>query len=486
MYPRPSSLFLITAVACTSPAQKESAVDGAKTFPKDFQWGAAMAGFQVDPGCPTLAPSECEDRHSDWYQWVTDPELIADSSNYLSGDPLGLGPGHWELYESDFERAANELNLSHLRVSLEWSRLFPNDPGPVDDVEDLAAHADPDAVAQYTAYFAAMRSAGIVPMVTLNHYTLPLWIHDGKACNADIDTCDNAGWADPERTIKAIGLYAGFCAMTFGDQVDLWATLNEPFAVVLAGYMFPSEERTNPPGVFDPALGIAVAFSLAEAHGEMYRMVHAYDDTARVGGVPNLVAVKPSDPESADDIQAAANLDYVYNRAWLNAAIHGEFDRDLDGVAEEHRDDMGMDFIGVNYYTRITAKSLPITIVPGFEMMNFFPETTWEEYAPGLGEVARLGASFGRPVIITEFGTPEMGGAADRMLKPALSGLHAAIEDGVDVEGVYFWSLIDNYEWNHGMSMRFGLYTVDTATKTRTLTDVGAAYADIALANALP
>jgi len=79
-----------------------------------------------------------------------------------------------------------------------------------------------------------------------------------------------------------------------------------------------------------------------------------------------------------------------------------------------------------------------------------------------------------------------MDGAADRVLKPALEGLLDAIDDGVEVEGLYFWSLIDNYEWNHGMDMRFGLYAVDTDTKERTLTGVGSAYAEIAATNALP
>ena len=480
------SLSLLLAACSAQSSKEETGGESMRSFPEGFQWGAAMAGFQVDPGCPTMAAEDCEDSNSDWYQWTTDPELIANSGNHLSGDPLSMGPGHWELYPEDFERAANELNLTTLRVSLEWSRLFPEDPGDVDTVEDLASHVDADAVEQYTRYLEAMKTAGITPMVTLNHYTLPLWIHDGKACNDDIETCEDAGWADPERMIKAIGLYSGFCAMTFGDQVDLWATINEPFAIVLAGYMFPSAERTNPPGVINPALALEVAFSLAEAHGEMYRMVHAYDDNARVGGVPNLVAVRPSDPDNPDDVQAAENLDYVYNRAWMNAALKGEFDRDLDGVIDEVRDDMGMDFIGVNYYTRITAKYVPISLVPGYPMLNFFPENTWEEYNPGLGEVARLAHEYDRPIMITETGTPDMDGAADRVLKPALEGLLDAIDDGVEVEGLYFWSLIDNYEWNHGMDMRFGLYAVDTDTKERTLTGVGSAYAEIAATNALP
>jgi beta-galactosidase len=113
--------------------------DGGRAFPQGFLWGASMAGFQVDPGCPSLPAEQCEDRASDWYVWVTDPELIARSSNYLSGEPLSNGPGHWELYEQDFEMAAQDLSLGSLRTSLEWSRLFPQDPGEVQTVDELAA-----------------------------------------------------------------------------------------------------------------------------------------------------------------------------------------------------------------------------------------------------------------------------------------------------------------------------------------------------------
>jgi hypothetical protein len=79
------------------------------TFPKAFLWGTAVAGFQSDPGCPTLPPEQCEDRASDWYQWVSDPELIADSSTFVTGEPLANGPGMRELYAEDLGRAKNEL-----------------------------------------------------------------------------------------------------------------------------------------------------------------------------------------------------------------------------------------------------------------------------------------------------------------------------------------------------------------------------------------
>ena len=138
--------------------EKDSAEEA--VFGEEFLWGASTAGFQVEAGCPTIAAEQCEDRASDWYQWVTDPDLIADPGTYLSGQPLSDGPGHYELYEADLGRA-QELGLGGLRVSIEWSRLFPDGAAEAaTTAEELASYADPAAVSYYHAYFDAIAAAG--------------------------------------------------------------------------------------------------------------------------------------------------------------------------------------------------------------------------------------------------------------------------------------------------------------------------------------
>ena len=478
--------FLLVACTGDKPDSGSTA-----TFPEGFLWGTAVAGFQVDAGCPTVDPAECEDAASDWYQWVTDPDLADDG--FISGHPMSDASGHYELYPEDLRLAREELGTNTFRTSIEWSRLFPDGAAEsATTVDELRTYADPVALAHYHAYLSAIREAGLEPLVTLNHYTLPLWIHDGKSCHADLATCEDRGWMDLERMRPAIALYSAFCADEFGGIVDLWGTLNEPLAVVLSGYLQPGADRTNPPGVVDPAAAFVVMFNEIEGHAAMYDAVKANDgmdadgdgEASQIGLVSNLVAVAAQDPESALDQQGAEHLDYVYNRIFLNGTIRGELDRDLDGVAEEIRPDLEgrMDFLGINYYTRITARGLTVPLLASYPWTDFYPEVIWEEYPDGLAEVVALGTSYGLPVMITENGTTPDDDAGEVFLRPHLAALLGAIEEGHDVRGYYYWSLMDNYEWNHGTDMDFGLYAVDETTKARTLRPIGETYAEIVAA----
>ncbi len=502
-------LCLSAAVGCGSETAEPRVTPPEHAFPKGFFWGTAVAGFQVDMGCPTLPAAQCDDTASDWYQFVTDPKLVKDGSNFIKGDPVSVGPGFWETYDADFARAGGELHNNAIRLSLEWSRLFPKATVGGANIEDAKTVAELDAFANaaardhYRAMFASAKKHGLTLLVTLNHYTLPLWVHDGKGCNAGLDKCTARGWVDNKRMVGLIALYAGWCAKTFGDQVDWWATLNEPFAVVLAGYILPSKDRTNPPAVyFQVETGIDVAFTMMEAHARMYDAVHKHDTTdatgdgeaARVGLVPNLTVVQPNDPSDPKAVVAAEHLHHIYNRVFLEATVNGRLDRNLDGTYEETRDDMKgrMDYIGINYYTRIQAQPTPFPgVVDKFPYLDATPDLNagvWQDYPEGIGEMTTWAAkTYKLPVIITENGTfKDKATAWDTFLAPHLTELHKAMQDPeVTVLGYFAWSLLDNYEWNHGMDLRFGLYAVDTdnPAKPRTLTDMGRKYGLAAKAN---
>ena len=310
-------VLLILLIGC-KPA--EDPTEEPFSFPETFAWGAATAGFQVDMGCPTWEAERCDDRASDWYQWVTTNQIIDDSSLYVTGEPVANGPGMWELFEDDVAQMAAD-GMNAYRFSLEWSRIFPDGAAEAaTTVEELEAYADADAVSRYHAFFAAMDAAGIEPLVTLNHYTMPLWVHDGVACHNDPDTCGADGWVTEERITRLIELYAGYVGQEFGGEVDRWATLNEPFATTLSGYAFPGEDRSSPPGLsLDIERVVQVMQNQITGHSRMYHALKAYDaldadgdgQTSEVGIVMNMTAIDPKDASKDADITAADNMDYL-------------------------------------------------------------------------------------------------------------------------------------------------------------------------------
>ena len=474
------------------------------TFPPGFLFGTAVAGFQVDMGCPTLPAAQCDDPNSDWYAFVTSPETVDDPNTYIAGDPVSAGPGFWELYEQDFDRAKDELDNNALRFSLEWSRIFPTATDGVEGYEALKAIASPEALATYHDMLAKLRARGLEPLVTLNHYTLPTWIHDGVGCHVDLANCSPRGWLDKDRTVGEIAKYAGFVAQEFGGEVDLWATENEPLAIVLPGYLQPSPDRTNPPAVgFQAEAAKVVIAGLVEAHARMYDAVKAADlvdangdgKPSVVGLVYNMGPVAPQDPGNPADVEAAEGAFYLWNLAFLDAVVAGDYDENLDGN-KVHRADLEdrMDYLGVNYYTRIKVQGLGSPILPDFSpLLTINPLTIipWEDYPRGLFEMAVLVKErYGVPIIVTENGTqdPHDEDKIALYVVQHLTWLSRAIVEGVDVRGYFYWTLLDNYEWNHGMGIRMGMYAVDKddPEKKRVARKGVAVYSEIAKNNEIP
>lgn len=472
-------------------------------FPDDFMWGTAIAGFQVEMGCPTIAAEDCEDRKSDWYEFITRDETVNSATTFIHGDPPSSGPGYWELYDEDHARAKDVLNNNALRLSIEWSRIFPTATDAATTHEELKALADDGAVQHYRAIFASLKARGLTPLVTLNHYTLPTWIHDGVGCHLDVANCSPRGWLDKDRTVKEMAKYAGFCAREFGAEVDGWVTLNEPFAVLMPGYLLPSAERTNPPAVFFNIEGAPIVMlGLIEAHARMYDAIHANDtvdadgdgEAAQVGVVYAMVPVVPKDAANPVDVKAAENVFYIYNMVYLNAVTKGMLDHDMDGTAEL-RDDLAgrMDYLGINYYTRLTVTGTETAIFPELSPLSTFDPLSlgiWETYPKGIYEMIKVASDeLGMPVIITENGTDKVEDEAYSrdFLARILQWTHRAIAEGADVRGYFLWSLVDNYEWNHGFALRFGAFAVDIedVQKPRTLRPFAEIYADIAGQNGL-
>lgn len=474
------ALICISFVACNHDSNGFNEPKEVKglTFPHDFLFGTSNCGFVHDMGCPTESPETCEDRHSDWYQWVTTEEIIDNPLMYSSGDPIADSAGQWELFAEDYARAKHDLANNSFRMTIEWSRIFPDSTEGIEGYEALKEIAHAPSIERYHQMIDELIRLGLKPLITLYHYTLPLWIHNGVSCHRNIEICEDKGWADPERLIPEIAKYAGFVAKEFAGKVDNWSTINEPFAVILPGYVLPSPERVNPPGLYLRFHEARVALlGMIEAHARMYDAIKANDSidedgdgkASSIGIAYNLAPVKPANEESDLDITGAENLSYLYNELFLNAIALGKLDINFDGQQVDRPDLQRLDYIGVNFYVKITVQGIPFSLVPGFSpLFTVWPfSLVYEDNDPkGLYEVLKMMTRYDRKIIIMENGL-KMDETDDDSRIPAflarnLFWLYRGMQEGVQVEGYQYFTLVDDYEWNHGFDLRFGLYALDT------------------------
>ena len=513
------------------PRRRSSAVTRAHAFPSGFLWGTAISGFQSEMG--DGAPI---DANSDWFVWSHDADNIANGR--VSGDLPEAGPAFYERFADDIRLAQRRLGTNTFRLSIEWSRIFPSSTAAVDAsggitlavLGQLDALVDQAAVAHYREVLSAIRAAGMVPFVTVTHFSLPTWIHDpiaardafaGRGPEDPLPTGFPGGWIDPA-TIPEFAKYAAYLGWKLGDLVDLWSPLNEPVVVAVSGYVnIPGVVAAFfPPGVFSYTGAIATIFNQAKAQGAAYDALKAWDVTdadgdgvaASVGLVHNMVAFQPLRPAVADDVTGAAHADYIFNRIFLNATILGDVDANVNGTidaGEHHPELVGKaDFVGVNYYLRAKVQGLGGSISSTIPILDFLPissyatphnpsgatcpttctDVGWEIYPQGLRDVLATAGGYGLPVYVTENGIAD---ADDHLRKSFivqhLAVLEQAITDGVaDVRGYYHWSLTDNFEWASGYFPKFGLFKFDAVTQARRMRKSARTYARIVRRNTVP
>jgi beta-glucosidase/6-phospho-beta-glucosidase/beta-galactosidase len=248
----------------------------------------------------------------------------------------------------------------------------------------------------------------------------------------------------------------------------------------------------------------AVMVALIEAHARMYDALKANDTedaggdggNAEVGLVYAMAPIVPQDPTEPLDVKGAQDAFYLYNMAFINAVAKGDFDPELDGSAV-YRDDLAnrMDFMGVNYYARAKVRGTTDPFLPELSPLSNFNPLAIQfdyDYPPGIYDMLMVVKNdLGLPAIITENGLDHAGrddGFGSGYLVRHMAWASRAIHEGVDLRGYFFWSLIDNFEWNHGMAMRFGLYAVDekSSMKPRTARATAATYAEIVKAKGIP
>lgn len=501
---------LVLGLALLAPAAA-----GARAFPKDFQWGVAIAGFQTEFG-----QGKNLDTGSDWWAWTHDPDNIADGT--VTDDRPEDGPGFLARYKRDVDLAAHKLDLKAFRMSIEWSRVFPRSTVGVTGRKALDRIANQGAIRRYRGILRRIRAEGMTPWVTINHFALPGWIHDPIAAREALGAVSphnpppalpRSGWLS-RTTVQEFRKYAGYLSWKLGKQVNRWITLNEPMVVAVNGYAnIPGVAEGNfPPGAWSYPGVVDAILNMADANVGAYEAVKRSDPGSRVGFVHNMVAFTPSDPNTSADQQGAAHAEYLFDRLFMDAAIRGIRDRDADGIVdpgERNRANAGKaDFVGLNYYFRGRVTGLPATLTSRIPLLDFIPATGyqsatnpggaacpttctefgWEIYPEGFRQVLKIAGGYGLPVIVTENGISDSNDdQRAAYLTSHLEAMRQAMRAGeADVRGYFHWSLVDNFEWAVGYTQRFGLFGYDPLTLKRFARPSSRLYARIARTGELP
>lgn len=424
-------------------------------FPKEFLWGAATASYQIEG-----AWNEDGKGESIWDRFAHTPGTIYENQN---GD---IACDHYHRYEEDVELMA-EIGLKAYRFSISWPRIFPEGRGKL----------NPKGVYFYEKLIDKLLEKNIKPAITLYHWDLPQALED------------KGGWLNRD-TAKYFSEYANFMFYKFGDVVPIWITLNEPFVSAFLGYAW----GWHAPGKKDMKGAFVAGHNMLLAHG---LAVQAYRDGGYKGNIGITINVATVYPEtnSEEDLKAAEKQDAFGNRWFIDPIFKRKYPEIIWKILEENNWSFDfpisdfdiisspIDFMGINYYTRnIVAYDKNSHLgVKRVEGPNEHTDMGWEVYPDGLYDILiQLYRDYKIPIYITENGaayndTVEDGRIRDinrlNYLKEHIKRTYFAIRDGVDLRGYFVWSLMDNFEWAHGYSKRFGIIYVDYNTQKRILKD---------------
>lgn len=398
-------------------------------FPDDFLWGASTSAHQVEGGNhndwsewettnAAKMAAEAEGRYAHWLRnWDKIKEQARDPQNYISGK----ASNHYELFKEDIE-LMKRVGLNSYRFSIEWSRIQPS-PDEFDQRE----------INHYREVISALREAGIEPLVTLWHWTVPTWFRD------------MGGWLNP----NSADYFAKFVEHAVGCclEVKYWITLNEPTVYARQSYLvgdWPPQKRNY-------FQHLMVLRNLAMAHQLAYTIVKRKYPQAQIGVAHHMTYIEPYPNNILNRVFAKIG-NWWTNTMFLNQ-IH------------DH-----LDFIGVNYYFHSQFSLTPYLS----HSTHDYPESDlgWELYPDGLYHVLVSLRNYEKPIFITEHGLAD---AKDEYrvwyITESLNRAKMAIDHGVDLRGYFHWSLLDNFEWDKGFWPRFGLIEVDFKTQARRIRD---------------
>lgn len=421
-------------------------------FPDGFLWGTATASYQIEgsPLADGAGPSI-------WHTFSHAPGTIT------GGDHGDVACDHYRRWPEDIA-LMKDLGLKAYRFSVAWPRVVPSGSG----------RPNPAGLDFYDRLVDGLVEAGIQPMVTLYHWDLPQALQD------------EGGWTSPS-IADHFADYAETVMRRLGDRVGRWITFNEPWVFHWVGSVL----GIHAPGQHDIAAALAGGHQTLRAHG---MAVQRFRNLIPGGEIGITLSVQAHLPASDDprDAEAAARTRAFHNEWFVDPIVFGEYPTALreefpDLLPAMSDDDRALiqtpvDFLGLNYYTRNVQRH---------EDAGFFRAATEhpvgvymaldsEIYPAGLGQVLReFHDRYRLPLYVTENGagfegeTPGPDGRVHDSLRLLylqghLEACHRAIQEGVDLRGYLVWSLLDNFEWGFGYSVRFGIVRCDFESGVRT------------------
>jgi beta-glucosidase len=420
------------------------------TFPKGFLWGTATAAYQVEGAWNVdgRGPS------------IWDTYTHAGLGRIPDGSTGDVAADYYHRWRDDLD-LLKQLGVGAYRFSIAWPRIQPTGSGPVNQ----------KGLDFYKGIIERLAELGIRPAITMYHWDLPQALQDA------------GGW--PSRDIAyRFADYAGILFDAFGDVEADWLTINEPKTTAFNGYW----NGSNAPGIMDPNAAVAAVHHQLLGHGLAVRAHGAHGAAGRIGPVINLTPLTAVGENAAVQTK---NADAVQNRLFLDPVLKGEYPTDAigsangqlpadpdrfaalvkDGDLKTISSPIGV--LGVNYYG-VSGVDLNGQLV-GIHKRS---AADWQQvWAPGLFEILmRLKNEYPRvPILHTENGTPDdpMQNGIDDVQRIEYLRSHAqqaarAIEAGVPLEGQFVWALLDDFEWESGYTLKFGLTRVLFGTQERT------------------
>lgn len=419
------------------------------TFPRNFVWGVASSSYQIEG-----AWNEDGKGESIWDRFSHTPGKIK------NGDTGDVACDHYHRHTEDVA-LMKELGVQAYRFSISWPRVLPKGKGDVNKA----------GLNFYSRLVDELLEKGIEPWVCLYHWDLPQALQD------------LGGWANPN-IVQYFADYAKLLAEELGDRVKQWVIFNEPRCIAWLGHLI----GIHAPGMKNLELASKVSHHLELAQGKAIQTLRDVSRDFHVGTVVDLNVVHPISDDKKDR-EAASRLDEFWNRWFIDPIFKGEYPPLAKKVGlKPKRDDMDLirqrlDFLGVNYYTRLLATDDPSNPVMRVKVVQKKTPTTekgWEIYPNGLYEMLmHLRNEYGNPLIyVTENGVAfednvtKDGKVQDddriNFLRDHIAAAYQAIKDGVRLNGYFVWTLIDNFEWAEGYSMCFGLVHTNYETLERT------------------